>query len=81
MEEFFSNLGTAFASAKIPMKVSKTTQVSKNKGGTSSNDKGDLKMISIHRDFIEVTRDLFCNNSFLISCLEVFSLRIYMQNP
>ena len=63
------------------MKISKTTQVTKNKGATSSNDKGDLKMISIHPNFIEVIRDLFCENKFSISCLEVLSLRIYMQNP
>ena len=48
LEEIFSNLGTAFASAKTPVKISKSTQVTKNKGATSSNDKGDLKMISIH---------------------------------
>ena len=60
----FFNLGTAFASAKIPMKISKTTQVTKNKGATSSNDKGDLKKISIHPNSIEVIRDPFCENKF-----------------
>ena len=54
----------AFALAKPPVKISKTTQVTKNKGATSSNDKGDLKMISIHRNFIEVIRDPFCENKF-----------------
>ena len=64
LEEFFSNQGTAFASAKTPVKISKTTQVTKNKGATSSNDKGDLKMISIHPNFIEVMRDPFCKIMF-----------------
>ena len=66
LEEIFSNLGTAFASAKTPVKISKTTQVIKNKGSTSSNDKGDLKMISIHPNFIEVIRGPFCENKFFI---------------
>ena len=44
------------------MKISKTTQATKNKGPTSSNDKGDLKMI--HPSFIEVIRDPFCENKF-----------------
>ena len=54
----------AFASAKTLMKTSKTTQVIKNKGSTSSNDKGDFKMISIHPNFIKVIRDPFCKNKF-----------------
>ena len=57
LEEIFSNLSTAFGSAKTPVKVSKTTQATKNKGATYSNDKGDLKMISTHPNFIEVIRD------------------------
>src|SRR3989337_1767272 len=55
LEEIFSNLRTAFASAKniekTPIKISKITQVTKNKGETSNNsNKGDLKKISIHPD-------------------------------
>ena len=46
------------------MKISKPTQATKNKGSTSSNDKGDLKMISIHPNFTEVIRDPFCENKF-----------------
>ena len=62
LEEIFSNLSTAFASAKTiekpPVKVGKISRVTKNKGATSSNnDNGDLKKISIHPDFIEVIRD------------------------
>ena len=64
LEEIFSNLGMAFASAKTPVKIGKTTQVTKNISATSSNDKGDLKMISIHPNFIEVIRDPFCENKF-----------------
>ena len=54
----------AFASAKTPMKISKTTQATKNKGSTSSNDKGDPKMISIYPNFIEDIRDPFYENKF-----------------
>ena len=68
LEEIFSNLSTAFPSAKtiekIPVKISKITQVTKNKGATSSNSKEDLKMISIHPDFVEVIRDPFGKNEF-----------------
>ena len=49
------------------MKISKTTQATENKGETSTNDKGDLKVISIHPNFIEVIRDPFCENKFLKS--------------
>ena len=67
LEELFSNLTTAFPSAKtiekIPVKISKITQVTKNKGATSSN-KGDLKKISIHQDFVEVLRDPSGKNEF-----------------
>ena len=42
LEEIFSNLSTAFASArtieKTPVKIEKITQVTKNKGATSSNN-------------------------------------------
>src|SRR3989337_1396330 len=69
LEEIFSNLSTAFASAKTikktPIKISKVTQVTKNKGATSSNNKGDLKMISIHPNFVEVVRDPIDKNEFL----------------
>ena len=70
MEEIFSNLSFAFSPVNIiektPIKVSKTTQDTKNKGATSSNnDKGDLKKISIHPDFFEVIRDPTNRNEFL----------------
>ena len=57
-------MSTAFASAKIvektPIKIGKTTQVTKSKGATSSKE--DLKMISIHPDF--VIKDPFGKNEF-----------------
>ena len=66
LEEIFSNLSTTYASAKTiektPIKISKTTQVTKSKGATSSKE--DLKMISIHPDFVEVIRDPFGKNEF-----------------
>ena len=66
LEEIFSNLSTTFASAKTvektPVKIGKTTQVTKSKGVTSSKD--DLKMISIHPDFVVVIRDPFGENEF-----------------
>ena len=42
--------------------------ISKNKGATSSNsNNGGLKMISVHPDFVEVTRDPFCKNAIFQS--------------
>ena len=64
LEEIFSNLSMAFASAKTiektPVKIGKTTQVTKSKGATSSKE--DLKMVSMHQEFVEVIRDPFCKN-------------------
>ena len=69
MEEIFSNLSTDFASAKTtektPTKIRKITQATKNKGATSNSNKEDLKMISIHPDFVEVIRDPISKNNFL----------------
>ena len=64
LEEIFSNLSTAFTSAKTSEKTPvKIGRASKNKGATSSNSKKeDLKMIGIHPDFVEVIRDPFCKN-------------------
>ena len=66
LEEIFSNLSTASASAKIvektPVKIGKTTQVTKSKGAPSSKE--DLKMISIHPGFFEVIRDPLGKNEF-----------------
>ena len=59
-------MSTAFSSAKTiektPVKIGKT-QVTK-KGATSSNNNGDLKMISINSDFVEVIRNPFGKNEF-----------------
>ena len=68
MEEIFSNLSLAFSSIKTiektPVKICKSTQVTKNKGATSNSPKEDLKMISIHPNFVEVVRDPTCKNEF-----------------
>ena len=57
LEEFFSNLSSAFSSVKTiektPVKIGKITQVTKNKDATSNNNEEDLKMISIHPGFVE----------------------------
>ena len=63
LEEIFSNLSTAFTTYKIIEETPVKSKKSRNKGASSSNnDKGDLKMISIHPDFVEVIRDPFCKN-------------------
>ena len=68
LEEIFSNLSLGFPSVKTigktPIKIGIIAQVTKNKGATSSNNKEDLKMISIHPDFVEVVRDTTCKNEF-----------------
>ena len=68
LEEFFSNLTTAFSLAKTIektlAKISKITQVTKNKGATSNSNKEDLKMISIHPYFVEVIKDPIGKNEF-----------------
>ena len=78
LEEIFSNLSTDFASAKTiektPIKIGKTTQVTKSKGATSS--KGDLKMISIHPDFVKVIRDPLGQNEFF----KIVPRSIVMEN-
>ena len=61
LEEIFSNLSTTFTTTKIIEETHVKSRRSKNKGATS-NDKGDLKMISIHPDFVEVIGDPFCKN-------------------
>ena len=61
--EIFSNLSTAFTTTKIIEETPVKSRRSRNKGASSSNnDKGDLKMISIHPNFVEVIRDPFCKN-------------------
>ena len=63
LEEILSNLSTASTTTKIIEETPVKSRRSKNKGGTSSDsNKGDLKMISIHPDFVEVIRDPFCKN-------------------
>ena len=84
MEEIFSNLSMAFTTTKIIEETPVKSRRSKNKGATpSDSNKGDLKMISIHSDFVEVIKDPFCKNeifefiprSVVIENLYVKSLR------
>ena len=65
MEQIFSNLSTAFTTTKIIEETPVKCRRSRNKDATSSDsNKGDLKMISIHPNFIEAIRDPFCKNKF-----------------
>ena len=63
LEEILSNLSTTFTTTKIIEETPVKSRRYGNKGSTSSDsNKGDLKMISIHPDFVEVIRDPFCKN-------------------
>src|SRR3989337_1167084 len=62
LEEIINNLGSAFSSAKTiekttPSKNCKFTYVPKTNGATSSKGNKDLKMISVHPNFIDVIRE------------------------
>ena len=55
----------AFTTTKIIEETPVKSRRSKNKGATpSDSNKGDLKMINIHSNFIEVIRDPFCEKKF-----------------
>ena len=69
LEEIFSNLGSTFPSVKTIEKTPtsknwKSKHVSKNKGAASSSNNEDLKMISIHPNFVEVIKSPTCKNEF-----------------
>ena len=52
-----------FTTTKIIEETPIKNRRPRNKGATSSDsNKGDLKMISVHSDFVEVIRDPFCKN-------------------
>jgi hypothetical protein len=54
LEEIFSNLSLAFSTINATEKTpTKTRRGTRSKGETSGSDKGDLKMTSIHPDFVE----------------------------
>ena len=67
----FSNLSMDFSSTrtieKTPIIICKSTQVTKNKGTTFNSNQEDLKMISIHPNFVEVVKGPTCKN-------EIFTL-------
>jgi hypothetical protein len=70
LEEIINNLGSAFSSAKNidrtpPNKNCKFIYVPKVKGTTSSKGKEDLKMISVHPNFIDMIKEPIYENKFL----------------
>lgn len=56
MEEIFSNFISSFSSIKTVEKKFNYTHVPNNKGASSNSNNEDLKMISIHPDFVEVLK-------------------------
>ena len=81
LEEIFSNLSTAFTTTKIIEETPVKSKRSRNKGATSSNnDKGDLKMISIHPDFVVVIRDPFIRMKYLNLLQGVLILKVFTLN-
>ena len=76
LEDIISNLGSAFSSVKTtqnlpPTNIAKFTHVPKNKGESSSKDNEDLKSISIHPYFLDITKEPIITMNFFISCLGV----------
>ena len=70
MEEIINNLGSAFSSVKTiertpRSKTCKFIYVPKNKGATSGNESEDLKMISVHPNFIDLIKEPIYENKFL----------------
>jgi hypothetical protein len=62
LEEIINNLGSAFSSVKKidrtpPNKDCKFMYVPKTKGATSSKENEDLKMISVHPNFIDIIKE------------------------
>jgi hypothetical protein len=54
LEEILSNLSMAFSSINTTKKTpTKTSKGTRSKGETLGSNKGDIKMISIHPDFVE----------------------------
>ena len=63
-------MGSAFASVKTtpkfpPTKTAKFIYVPKNKGESSSKGDEDLKMISVHPNFINIIREPIATSEFL----------------
>jgi rRNA processing protein Gar1 len=70
LEDIITNLGSAFASIKTtpnipPTKVTKFIYVPKNKGESSGKENGDLKMISVHPNFINIIKLPIAMSGFL----------------
>ena len=76
LEEVINNLGSAFSSTKNidrtpPNKNCKFMYVPKVKGYTSSKRNEDLKMISVHPNFVDMIKEPIYKNNILILFLEV----------
>jgi hypothetical protein len=70
LEEIINNLGSAFSSVKTiertpPHNNSKFMYVPKNKGASSSKGDEDIKMISVHPNFIDIIKEPIVRNKFL----------------
>ena len=70
LEEVINNLGSAFSSIKTierttPSKNCKFMYVPKNKGASSSKGNEDIKMISVHPNFIDIIKEPIVGNKFL----------------
>jgi hypothetical protein len=70
LEDIITNLGSAFASVQTtpnfpPTKTAKFIYVPKNKGESSSKENEDLKMISVHPNFINIIKEPIATSEFL----------------
>ena len=70
LEDIITNLGSAFTSVKTtpnfpPTKTAKFIYVPKNKGETFDKENGDLKMISVHPNFVNIIKEPIATSEFL----------------
>ena len=70
LEEIINNLGSAFSSIETtektpPSKNCKFIYVPKDKGATTSNNSEDLKMISVHPNFVDLIKEPIYENKSL----------------
>jgi hypothetical protein len=70
LEEIINNLGSTFSSVKTielatPSKNCEFTYVPKTNGATSSKGNEDLKMISVHPNFVDMIKEPIYKNKIL----------------
>jgi hypothetical protein len=70
LEAIFSNMSSAFSSIKTIEKTPisknlKSTHAHRNKDATSSSNNEDLKMISVHPNFVDLIKGPICKNTSL----------------